>query len=249
MRYPEDIAVMKELGVNAYRFSIAWPRIIPDGDGEVNPKGLDYYSRLVDALLEAGIAPFVTLYHWDLPQALQDKGGWANRAILDAFTRYVDVTVSCLGDRVQSWATFNEPWCVAFLSNEIGEHAPGLKDRKLAVQVAHNVMVAHGLAVPIIRERCPGVDVGIVLNMEPSHPHMDTEADHRAANLQHERFNRWFLDPLMGRGYPAAALEFYGADAPEIEPGDMETIAQPLDFWAQLLLAAIHDPSGGGGRC
>ncbi len=126
----EDVALMQQLGLNAYRFSIAWARIIPDGSGAVNSAGLAYYERLVDALLAAGITPFVTLYHWDLPQALQDQGGWANRATIDAFLRYVEVVTERLGDRVKHWMTFNEPWCVSILSNLIGEHAPGLKDAR-----------------------------------------------------------------------------------------------------------------------
>ena len=246
VRYPEDIAIMRDLGANAYRISIAWPRIIPDGDGAVNSKGLDYYSRLVDALLDAGIRPFVTLYHWDLPQALQDKGGWTNRATIDTFARYTDIAVGCLGDRVKDWATFNEPWCVAFLSHEIGEHAPGMKNRKVAIQVAHNVLVAHGTALPVIRQRCPDGRAGIVLNMEPTYPMMDTEADHHAAELNHQRFNRWFLDPIMGRGYPALAWASYAGNEPEIRPGDMDIIARTLDYLGINYYSrkVVHAPSG-----
>jgi beta-glucosidase len=249
VRYPEDIALMQAMGTNAYRFSIAWPRIIPTGDGAVNPKGLDYYSRLVDALLAANIKPYPTLYHWDLPQVLQDKGGWANPATIDAFARYVDVTVSRLGDRVKTWSTFNEPWCVAFLGYLTGEHAPGLTDLKTALQVSHNVMVAHGTAVPIIREHCPDGEVGIVLNMQPYYPMMDTEADKRAAEIHHARFNLWFLNPLMGRGYPAIAWESYADHVPEIKPGGLETIAKPLDFLGLNYYSrrVVHDPAGGEG--
>jgi beta-glucosidase len=210
---------------------------------------LDYYDRLVDALLAAGITPYVTLYHWDLPQALQDRGGWANRSIVDAFAHYTDITVERLGDRVKAWSTLNEPWCIAFLGHLTGEHAPGLKDLKTALQVAHNALVAHGAAVPIIRERCPDGEVGIVLNMEPGYPMMDTQADQRAAEWQRARFNLWFLDPLMGRGYPQNVWESYGNNAPKVQPGDMEIIAQPLDYLGLNYYSrrVMHDPAGGEG--
>jgi beta-glucosidase len=249
VRYPEDIALMQAMGTNAYRFSIAWPRIIPSGDGTVNVKGLDYYDRLVDALLAANIKPVPTLYHWDLPQALQDKQGWANEIIIDAFARYVDVAVTRLGDRVKMWSTLNEPWCIALLGHLTGEHAPGLTDLKTALQVSHNVLVAHGTAVPIIRERCPDGQVGIVLNMYPCYPMMDTEADQQATDLEHARFNLWFLDPLMGRGYPANAWESYADEVPDIKPGSLETIACPLDFLGLNYYSrrVVHDPAGGEG--
>jgi beta-glucosidase len=249
-RYPQDIALMKELGMNGYRFSMAWPRIIPDGSGAVNPAGLDYYDRVVDGLLEAGITPYVTLYHWDLPQALQDKGGWGNRATIEALVRYVDITVSRLGDRVKHWATFNEPWCVALLSHHIGEHAPGMHDLRLALQVGHHVLVAHGEAVPVIRSRCPDGEVGIVLNLEPHYPATDTAADQIATRLGHARFNLWFLDPIMGRGYPQDAWDDYGDCVPTVLPGDMDTIAQPLDFLGINYYSrrVCHDPAGGQGR-
>src|SRR5205823_5056673 len=182
-RYRDDIALMREMGLGAYRFSIAWPRVIPDGSGAVNPAGLDYYDRVVDALLDAQIVPFVTLYHWDLPQALQERGGWANRATVDAFVRYADVVVARLGDRVKHWATHNEPWCVSILSHELGEHAPGLHDRAVALQVAHNVLLSHGAAVPVIRQHCPDGQAGIVLNFEPAYPATDSDADQVAARL------------------------------------------------------------------
>jgi beta-glucosidase len=245
-RYEEDIALMRELGVNAYRFSIAWPRVIPTGDGAINEAGLAYYDRVVDALRAAKIEPFVTLYHWDLPQALQDRGGWANRATIDAFMRYVDVVVSRLGDRVTYWATHNEPWCISILSNEIGEHAPGLHDRKIALQVAHNLLVAHGKAVPVIRRNCPDAKVGIVLNFSPTYPASDNDVDQRAARIADDQYNRWFLDPLMGRGYPQAGWAAYGTDVPQIEPGDMKVMHSPLDFLGvnYYTRRVIHDPTG-----
>jgi beta-glucosidase len=221
---------MKLLGVNAYRFSTAWPRIIPDGAGSVNPAGLDYYDRVVDSLLATNITPFVTLYHWDLPQALQEQGGWANRATIDAFVRYTGIVVSRLGDRVKHWATHNEPWCISILSHQIGHHAPGLQDRKIALQVAHNLLVSHGQAVPVIRARCPNAEIGIVLNFAPGYPATDSEADQIAVDLHDAQFNLWFVNPISGRGYPQLAWQHYGQDVPAILPDDLSTIAAPLDF-------------------
>jgi beta-glucosidase len=246
-RYEEDIAVMKAMNNNAYRFSVAWPRVVPEGVGPINGAGLDYYSRLVDELLEAGVSPFVTLYHWDLPQALQDRGGWANRSTIGAFADYAEIVTRRLGDRVKMWATFNEPWCVSILSNELGEHAPGLKDRKVALQVAHNVLVAHGTTMPIIRNNSANCKAGIVLNMEPAYPAMDTDADRRLAELSEAKFNLWFLNPVMGKPYPQIAWDHYGADVPEILDGDMKTIHQPLDYFAlnYYTRKVAHDPDGG----
>ena len=248
-RYRDDIALMREMNLNAYRFSIAWPRVVPDGDGSVCEKGLDYYDRVVDGLLEAGVRPFVTLYHWDLPQALQDKGGWAKRATLEAYVRYTDVVVKRLGDRVMSWMTHNEPWCVSILSNEIGEHAPGNHDRKLALQIAHHLLVSHGMAIPVIRQHCPKGEVGIALNLNPAYPATDSEADQALTRQAHARHNLWFLDPVAGRGYPPDAWEGYGPDVPQIEPGDMETIATPVDFLGVNFYRRIvaHDAEGGEG--
>ncbi len=249
-RYREDVALMQTLGLNAYRFSVAWPRIIPDGSGAVNPAGLDYYDRVVDALLAAGIRPFVTLYHWDLPQALQDKGGWANRETIDAYLRYSEVVVRRLGDRVKNWMTFNEPWCISILSHALGEHAPGLRDMKIALQVAHNLLVAHGRVMPVIRQNSPGAQAGIVLNLNPAYPATDTEADAAAARMSHAKFNLWFLDPISGRGYPQDAWDSYGADVPEIAPGDMEVMTAPVDFLGVNYYSRniIHDPTGGTGK-
>lgn len=249
-RYPQDIAIMQQLGVNAYRFSTAWPRIIPTGSGEVNPAGLDYYDLVVDALLEAKITPFVTLYHWDLPQVLQDQGGWANRATIEAYTNYADVVASRLGDRVKYWMTHNEPWCISILSHQLGVHAPGLRDGKVALQVAHNLLLSHGLAVPIIRDRCPDAQVGIVLNLQPYDPATDSEADKIATRLAHAKFNLWFLDPLAGRGYPADAWQDYGDDVPEILADDFEKITVPVDFLGVNYYSRgiIHDPAGGPGH-
>ena len=170
-RYREDVALMRELGVKAYRFSIAWPRILPDGRGQVNPAGLDFYDRLVDAVLDEGIEPFVTLYHWDLPQALQDElGGWGSRETSYAFANYADIVSRRLGNRVQNWITLNEPYVSTFMGHETGRMAPGLKDPRLAWQVSHHLLLGHGLAVPILRANSgPQARVGITLNLTPTY--------------------------------------------------------------------------------
>ncbi len=229
-RWESDVALLREMGVRAYRFSVAWPRILPDGVGRINPAGLDFYDRLVDRLLAEGITPFVTLYHWDLPQALQDRGGWGSRDTIDAFVTYTDIVAKRLGDRVKHWMTHNEPWVVAFLGNLMGIHAPGLKDLALSLTVAHNVLVSHGRAVPVIRAASQGAQVGIVLNPHVVIPASDSPEDALAAQHFDGFMNRWFLDPLYGRGYPADMLALFGSSAPTVHTGDMETIAVPTDF-------------------
>jgi beta-glucosidase len=232
LRWREDIALMRDLGLQAYRFSIAWPRILPNGTGSVNQAGLDFYDRLVDGLLEAGITPYPTLYHWDLPQTLQDQGGWPNRATADAFVNYADIVSRRLGDRVKHWATHNEPWCISFLSHWIGAHAPGLTNGP-AIEAAHHVLLSHGMAVPVLRANSPGAQVGIVLNFSPADPATESDADVQAATTHDGFFNRWFLDPIFRGSYPADMLELYqriSAGQPPIQPGDMATIAVPIDF-------------------
>jgi len=230
-RYKEDIQLMADLGVNTYRFSIAWPRVIPTGDGDVNPKGLDFYERLVDELLKAGIKPFATLYHWDLPQVLQDRGGWANRDTAYAFARYYGVVVDRLGDRISDWITHNEPWCMSFLGYQLGIHAPGVQDLQTALQASHHLLLSHGLAVKEIRAASPQpAKVGAALNHNPASPYSDSPADVAAAIRYDGYFNRWFLDPLAGKGYPQDIWKYYGDIVPTIEPGDLEIIAEPTDF-------------------
>ena len=247
-RYLEDIEMMKALGTNAYRFSIAWPRIFPKGSGEINQKGMDYYQRVVDALLENNIRPFITLYHWDLPQALQDKGGWENRDTVYAFVEYAEAVVSQLGDKVKDWFTHNEPYCTAFLGNQIGEHAPGKQDVRAAVQVSHHVLLSHGLAIPVIKANCEDGKAGIVLNFAPSYPATDSAADRKAAELRHAIANAWFLDPIYGRGYPQVAVEHYGENNPQIEPGDMEAIAAPFDVFGVNFYKRFVAETEGDGR-
>lgn len=229
-RWQDDIALLVSLGLESYRFSIAWPRILPEGTGAVNQAGLDFYSRLVDKLLEAGIVPHATLYHWDLPQVLQDRGGWPERMIVDAFVNYADIVSSHLGDRVKMWATINEPWVVAKLGHEWGVHAPGHTDRLLAVNAAHHTLVAHGKAVPVIRANSPDAAVGIVLNLIPQMPATMNPTDKEAARMVDGDINRWYLDALAGFGYPDDVRQTYAGRFNAVKAGDMETIAEPIDF-------------------
>ncbi|MBA4382574.1 MAG: beta-glucosidase [Sideroxydans sp.] len=230
-RWPEDLDLAKQLGLNSYRFSIAWSRIFPDGVGSTpNQKGLDFYSRLVDGMLKRELDPWATLYHWDLPQALQDKGGWNNRDTVSAFVHYSDVMSRHLGDRIKNWITHNEPWCTAFLGNHEGIHAPGLKNFKTALQVCHHVMLSHGASIPAIKTNAPAARVGIALSLHPLIPASDSQED-RDATIRHDGLrNRWFLDPLYGRGYPADTWEQCGNDVPVVEVGDLQVIATPTDF-------------------
>jgi len=230
-RWPQDLDMAASLGTNAYRFSIAWPRIFPGGRGRVpNQKGLDFYARLVDGMLERGLEPWGTLYHWDLPQALQDQGGWAHRDTIAAFVEYTDVVSRHLGDRIKHWITHNEPWCTAFIGNYEGAHAPGLKNFQTALQVCHNVMVSHGLAIPVIRRNVAAAEVGAALSLHPLYPASDSARD-VAATLRHDGLrNRWFLDPLHGRGYPPDIWDLLGDKAPVVQQGDLQVIATPTDF-------------------
>jgi beta-glucosidase len=230
-RWPEDMDIARALGVNAYRFSIAWPRIQADGRGKPNPKGLDFYSRLVDGMLERGLQPWATLYHWDLPQALQDaQGGWASRATVEALLDYTDIVTRHLGDRVKHWITHNEPWCTAFLGHHEGNHAPGIKDYKTALQVCHHLLLSHGRALPLIRANAKGAQAGITLSLHPILAASDSAADATAVIRHDGSRNRWFLDPLHGRGYPADLLALLGDLAPQVEDGDLAEIATPADF-------------------
>lgn len=233
-RYPQDIQLMQELGLRNYRFSIAWPRILPNGRGQVNAAGLDFYERLVDALLSAGIEPFVTLYHWDLPQALQDEvGGWNSRETSHAFANYADVVSRRLGDRVKYWITLNEPWVSSFVGNEMGVHAPGLKDPRTAWQVSHNLLLGHGLAVPILRTNGNSdTRVGITLVLTPVEPATDSMEDQQLALAADGKSNRWFLDPIFRGNYPQDVLDRLAQQniLPTIEAEDNAIIARPVDF-------------------
>jgi beta-glucosidase len=229
-RWAEDIGLMADLGLNSYRFSISWPRVLPEGRGQVNPAGLDFYSRLVDALLARNIQPFITLYHWDLPQALQDRGGWADRDIIHYFADYAHLVGSRLGDRVSHWITHNEPQVTAFAGHLFGAHAPGLRDAATAFQVTHHLLLSHGCAVEALRDAIPRARVGITLNLSPIHPASEAEEDRAAAKRVDGRNNRLFLDPVLLGRYPADVVALSGPLFPQVEPGDLERIAVPLDF-------------------
>ncbi|MBN1959939.1 MAG: beta-glucosidase [Deltaproteobacteria bacterium] len=232
--YQSDIAIMKAIGFNAYRFSISWPRVIPNGRGTINQRGLDFYDRLVDCLLENNIKPWVTLYHWDLPQTLQDIGGWNNRDIVYAFVDYAQVIARHLGDRVSAWMTHNEPWCISFLGNYFGLHAPGNRDLDTALRVSHHLLLSHGLATQSIRATIPNAQVGIVLNLVPVYAATNAEADVKAASRYNGFANRWFLDPLYSRGYPLDMLNYYKNKASKFESviinNDLNAISTPTDF-------------------
>ncbi|MFE3633500.1 GH1 family beta-glucosidase [Streptomyces cellostaticus] len=228
-RWREDVALMRRLGTNAYRLSVAWPRVVPGGTGAVNPRGLAFYDELVDALLEAGITPAVTLYHWDLPQALQDRGGWPERATALAFAEYASTVAGRLGDRVKLWATLNEPSCSAWIGHLEGTMAPGWTDLTAAVRASYHLLLGHGLATHAIRAAVPDAQAGIVNNLSTVFPATDRPEDLAAARRLDGHVNRWWLDPVHGRGFPADMLETYGVDLPE-RPGDLETIAAPLDW-------------------
>ncbi len=229
-RWGRDVALMIELGLKAYRFSISWPRILPTGRGPINQKGLDFYRRLVDALLDADIVPMVTLYHWDLPQALQDAGGWPVRSTAEAFVEYVDVVTRALS-QVKHWITHNEPFVAALLGYGKGEHAPGVQGGLAEyLPAAHHMLLSHGWAVPVIRRNVQGAQVGITLNTAPAVPASPSRADQEAVRHFDGQIHRWYLDPLYGRGYPADIVADYGLPMPFVQDGDLNAIAVPTDF-------------------
>ena len=247
-RYQEDVRLIRALGANAYRFSISWPRVLPAGKGQMNQAGLDFYSRLVDALLAAQIEPMVVLYHWDLPQALEERGGWGNRDTAKIFAEYADRLARRLGDRVRLWTTHNEMWCTAFLGYYTGLFAPGRRDFALALQAAHHVLLSHGLAVPVLRDSArKDAQIGICPNLTVTYPATERAEDIEAAQRHEAFFNAWFLDPLAGRGYPQALWEYYGDAVPQLEPDDLAQIAAPLDFLGINYYnpnQIRHDPTG-----
>jgi beta-glucosidase len=233
-RYEEDIQLMKELGIKSYRYSISWPRIFPDGKGKLNEKGLDFYKRLTNLLLESGITPAITLYHWDLPQKLQDIGGWTNRDVTDYFTEFSETIIRSLGDVVPMWFTINEPFIAAFLGHLFGIHAPGIKDMRTTLQVGHNLLLSHGKVLKLYRELNQKGQMGISLNLSYKYPASDDPADIAATNLSFGTVGRWFLDPLYKGQYPEDVLRYYenmkvSFSYPE---EDMKLISQPMDFLA-----------------
>lgn len=229
-RYQDDVDLMKGLGFNGYRFSFAWSRILPEGIGAIEERGLDFYDRLIDSLLEAGIQPYATLYHWDLPQALQDKGGWESRDSIQWFNEYTNVVTKHYGDRIKHWATFNEPFVVSFVSNWQGRHAPGKKSLPTALKVAHHLHLSHGKAVPVIRENVEDAKAGIVLDLHHYIPKTDSDADVAAAKRQENLYNYWFTDPVLKGQYPSELVDYLGDALDGIDLDEISDACVPLDF-------------------
>lgn len=229
-RWQEDLDLIADLGVDAYRFSVSWPRVRPGGAGAWNVKGMDFYERLVDGLIARGIKPYLTLNHWDLPDELQQRGGWADRDTVHRFVEYAQGITRRLGDRVASITTHNEPWVIAMLGHETGIFAPGIKDRATAMQVTHHLLLSHGLALQALRAESHTPSLGIVLNLSPMHAATETPEDLEKTRLEDGRLLRWYMDPLFTGSYPDDVLTFLGSDAPRVSAGDMAAIATPMDF-------------------
>ena len=232
-RWAEDLDLIRSLGLRSYRFSIAWPRIQPEGRGPANQKGIDFYRRLVEGLRERGVRPLVTLYHWDLPQALQDEGGWSSREIVPRFLEYAQLVFDGLGDVADDWITHNEPWVTSFLGYAHGTKAPGMRDWPAAIRAAHHVLLSHGEVVRAFRGSGRDGRIGITLDLTVARAGRDRDDDRAAARRLDGHHNRWFLDPILRGGYPADIVDLYEerfGPLDAIEPGDLETIAQPIDF-------------------
>ena len=228
-RWAEDLDLLRDGGFDAYRFSFAWPRIMPTGQGALNQAGLDFYDRLIDGMLERGLKPFATAYHWDLPSALADQGGWMNASIADRFADYCSVLGEKYGDRLASIATLNEPWCIAWLSHAMGIHAPGYRDLRAAARAMHHVMLAHGKGVQALRATTKS-DIGIVLNYEKAEPASDTPAAREAAATWHALYNQWYVGGAIKGEYPERMTTALADYLPEGWDGEMSTVAQPIDF-------------------
>lgn len=234
-QWERDVDLVARLGLNAYRFSISWPRVVPDGRGRVESRGLDHYERFVDALLARGVAPVVTLNHWDMPEALMADGGWAGRSSVDAFAEFATAVAGRLGDRVQWWITQNEPWIISLLGYRLGLHAPGVRDLHASVAAGHHLLLAHGVGADVIRERSAGARVGCALSLFPCDPATDDPRDHAAAWGSDGYVNRWYLDPLLGHGYPPDMKDHYERALGHsldgvIRPGDAGLISGRSDF-------------------
>ncbi|MCK8778980.1 GH1 family beta-glucosidase [Rhizobium sp. NTR19] len=230
-RWEEDLDLIKDMGVEAYRFSIAWPRIVPEGTGRINEKGLDFYDRLIDGCKARGIKTYATLYHWDLPLSLMGDGGWTARSTAHAFERYTKVVMERLGDRLDAVATFNEPWCIVWLSHLYGIHAPGERNMQAALAAMHHVNLAHGLGVAQIRDIAPDVPVGLVLNAHSVIAASDKPEDQAAAERAHQFHNGAFFDLVFKGQYPDQFHEALGARMPAVEEDDLKIISQKLDWW------------------
>ncbi|MGH8870229.1 MAG: GH1 family beta-glucosidase [Actinomycetes bacterium] len=249
-RWETDLDLLTSLGLSAYRFSIAWPRVQPDGCGEVNQKGLDFYARLADGLRDRGIEPVATLYHWDLPLPLQeDSGGWASRETAERFAAYAALVHEALGDRITRWITLNEPWVSSFLGYGAGVHAPGVRDGAQALAAAHHLLLGHGLAVQALRAGRHSGEVGITLNLAPTEPAGPGPADVAASRRVDANQNRWFTDPLFLGSYPEDLLAWYDETVPgampEVRDGDMACIATPLDLLGVNYYFRQHVRAGG----
>jgi beta-glucosidase len=232
-RWADDLDLMRSLGLEGYRFSISWPRIQPTGRGPANQRGIDFYRALVEGMLERGIKPLATLYHWDLPQTLEDEGGWASRDVVERFTEYAQIMFDALGDVVPEWITHNEPWVTSFLGYAYGSKAPGISDWPTALRAAHHSLLAHGAAVRALRERGGDDRIGITLDLTVANPAGDSPEDEAAALRLDGHHNRWFLDPVFRGAYPADMLELYEqrfGPLDAIQDGDLELISEPIDF-------------------
>jgi len=232
-RWADDLDLMRSLGLEGYRFSISWPRIQPTGRGPANQRGIDFYRALVEGMLERGIKPLATLYHWDLPQTVEDEGGWASRDVVERFTEYAQIMFDALGDVVPEWITHNEPWVTSFLGYAYGSKAPGISDWPTALRAAHHSLLAHGAAVRALRERGGGDRIGITLDLTVANPASDSPEDEAAALRLDGHHNRWFLDPIFRGAYPADMLELYEqrfGPLDAIQDGDLELISEPIDF-------------------
>lgn len=243
-RWAEDIQLMSNLNLSTYRFSIMWPRVLPQGRGAVNTTGLDFYDRLVDGLLAKGIRPVPTLYHWDLPQALEDEGGWVNRDTAYAFADYAEVVLERLGDRVDTWVTLNEPYVSASHGYVSGEHAPGHTSLSMGLAAAHHLLLGHGLAGERIRSLAPDAELGIVLNFTPAEPATDSPADIALAQVTHGWENEWYINPVRRGEYPQETVAALGWNQDEVVAGDMEIISAPIDvlgvnFYTRSVLSAV----------
>ncbi|MEM5511927.1 GH1 family beta-glucosidase [Pseudoalteromonas sp. AS84] len=227
--WQQDIDLIESLGVDAYRLSISWPRVMTQ-DGKLNPVGVKFYTDILDELKRKNIKAFVTLYHWDLPQHLEDEGGWLNRKTAYAFEQYVELITNAFGTRVYSYATLNEPFCSAFLGYEIGIHAPGLVGKQYGKKAAHHLLLAHGLAMNVLNKTSPDTQNGIVLNFTPAYPLTDTQQDIDSAKYADDYLNQWYMKPIMDGKYPDIINQLPEDHLPEIHPGDMELISQPIDY-------------------
>ena len=228
-RFEQDLDLLSELGVGSYRFSIAWPRIQPEGTGRANPQGIDFYSRLIDGLLKRGIAPIPTIYHWDLPQELEDRGGWRERDTSYRFAEYAGIVTDAFNDRVKHWITLNEPWCSAWLGHAVGVHAPGERSIESAISATHHLLLGHGLALQKMRT-ITDAQIGITLNLSVVRPASEDEADTEVARLVDGNLNRIFLDPIFKKSYPTDLVTHYGGAIANATEEDLETIGGDIDF-------------------